>query len=1654
VHTNRLAGTEKSTTPIRIALSVLCLCLAVGVASALAEGSPETEQGLPTPADITAAIEQGAPGMISMPETDPSAAEELPHRDLDRPEALELLEAVFADQLQSPAGIFDELEVKKFLAPNVAVIAPPEPADQVSLSGDEAQGADAVLLDSTVPLRTESESGDPEAVNLSLERTAGGLEVANPLAGVELPEEMGEGLVLSDPGVTIELEGAPEGRTTSVVDGDIGFAPNVAADTDLIIAPTPTGVETLTHLRSPDAPATQTFNLDLPVGASLEATEDGGAVVRDGGKTLVRVSAPTAIDATGAGVPVAMAVEGSSLTLTVSPDASTRYPVLVDPLYQTYEWEKMPYWKSGICNSSTKTTESNNCMQGEEWRYKYGNPFTMGRFRLENQNFGGAWRPVPLGTPGIFIESSGALTAGERGAMDYTVPRYFTDQEQYGTLPSSYISSMTLSRLDWNAHSSTMSPYMSAGIWDINNAGWIQYYTHEGLNGHGLTDMNFQYTFNNPGNSGGKLAAVTVNATQSTASGNTELYVGYASIQLADTIAPSAGPVTAPTQWVNGTATPIAYAASDSGLGAHSLAASLTPNSWKTLRGCTGVSGDACPRSWKSADAGAPALKYEPSLMPQGYNYLGVVAADPVGNQSAPAYAEVKVDHDAPSLSLSGSLTEQASLGTTASQYSLKYDASDGDDAAAEAFAPTGTAGTGVGKFQRPFGVAIDSSGNAFVVDRECKCVQKYDKAGKFLSQFGTPGAGSGQFSDPRGISVSPTTGNILVPDLVNKNVQIFTPAGALVRKVTYGSFVEPYAVAHTGGDSFWVTDIGSDKVFAFRESDGAYLGQAYGAPADPNGSATGLLSPVGVAADPSTGRMYVTDNGLNRVTVYSIATGKYSHHFGSEGTGNGQFKGPIGVAVAPSGNLLVADDLNNRIQVFQPSGRFLRQFAATGSANNQLKEPRGIALGAGNTLYIADAGNKRLAKWAHADQDPQSGVVKVEIKVDGQVVKAPYNQACAIKNCSTSGEWAYKSSDYSSGTHKVTVVATDGVGLKTTREIDISSVKDTTAPELTTSGLLFSAPGGWVEQMPYFYWAAAKDPGGYGVTSLTFKLDGQVISTVNQSCPNGGCTRSFFSAIDTTEYKGGAHPAELVAIDDAGLVTRKAWTVNVVPEGEIGIVEAEDTLEAVEATSPVNAVGPSQEEAEYYGTAPGLGLQAAPDGFTTTGGEVPTTIPIEADEPVSMQILGEDGLTEECDQSFATPEEEEQVLGPEIFDSEEAELGSSEPCAEEEAEQGDSTGLDTILIEPVTTAATAGPGAMANNNAAIATNTLPNVDTVIRPLYEGILTFKTIRDASAPKAYEWDVALSPGQTIKLLDPAHAVVYYESGDPAFTITAEPAHDAVGTPVATSLSISGATVALNVGHQEKSYVYPVMAGAGWQGGYTSVLIEGPQDEQEVKEEEERIQREIQERLEEEWEGEGEEQSEATVGVAGAQVRVSISSTGPPTPVAFASGPDSGLSDYTTAHKFKFNTCYYGVGSPAIGSLVAWASGGPPERCREWVGEIKLNSMHAVHGWYRSNSILSRVWIKAGNLHCDKYGRDQPARVNCGKRPQTPVASPNELEVFGNYRYPPGNDFFETVGPFSTPSACVTTSGRIKWGDGIEKNEDVVTPTRKGDACDWP
>jgi hypothetical protein len=98
------------------------------------------------------------------------------------------------------------------------------------------------------------------------------------------------------------------------------------------------------------------------------------------------------------------------------------------------------------------------------------------------------------------------------------------------------------------------------------------------------------------------------------------------------------------------------------------------------------------------------------------------------------------------------------------------------------------------------------------------------------------------------------------------------------------------------------------------------------------------VLSSIVAAADPAPSTTDLPDE---------IAPPRFVAAWGSEGTGDGQFKAPIGIAINAADEVFVTDAPTDRVQRFTADGKFLEKLA-TGSF------PGGIAIDRDGLVYVA----------------------------------------------------------------------------------------------------------------------------------------------------------------------------------------------------------------------------------------------------------------------------------------------------------------------------------------------------------------------------------------------------------------------------------------------------------------------------------------------------------------------------------------------------------------------------------------------------------------------------------------------------------------------------------------------------------------------------
>ena len=303
-----------------------------------------------------------------------------------------------------------------------------------------------------------------------------------------------------------------------------------------------------------------------------------------------------------------------------------------------------------------------------------------------------------------------------------------------------------------------------------------------------------------------------------------------------------------------------------------------------------------------------------------------------------------------------------------------------------EEFSPTGgfvttwgSGGTEPGEFSGPSDVAVASSGIVYVVDRDNNRIEAFAQPSPaYERSFGSVGNGNGELSHPQDGAVAPS-GDVYVSDTSNDRVEEFSPTGEFIRVwgsagTGNGQFESPRGVAVVAsgeekGDVY-VVDAENERVQEFS-SEGKYMRQ-FGSEGGGNGqfghkSVWGWEGPDGVAVAPN-GEVYVADEANHDVQVFApkgATEMEFKRKWGSEGRGNGEFAALHGIAVAPDGNVYVAEEGNPRVQEFSPEGKFITTWGSEGTGNGQFRSPHGVSAASNGDIYVADEGNNRVEEFS-----------------------------------------------------------------------------------------------------------------------------------------------------------------------------------------------------------------------------------------------------------------------------------------------------------------------------------------------------------------------------------------------------------------------------------------------------------------------------------------------------------------------------------------------------------------------------------------------------------------------------------------------------------------------------------------------------------------
>ena len=315
--------------------------------------------------------------------------------------------------------------------------------------------------------------------------------------------------------------------------------------------------------------------------------------------------------------------------------------------------------------------------------------------------------------------------------------------------------------------------------------------------------------------------------------------------------------------------------------------------------------------------------------------------------------------------------------------------------------------GTGTGNppsFNNPFGVAVDTSGNMFIADMGNNLIRKMTPDGVVTTLAGSGNSGfadgtgrNASFYQPCDLAID-TSGNLFVVDTFNHCIRKIVISTGLVTTIagngvygyvdgpgTNASFKYPRGICIDRSGNLFIADTDSHRIRRIIISTGVVstlAGSGTSGSANGTGTSASFTSPFGVAIDVS-GNLFVADcwnHIIRKITfpnglipnggVVSTLAGNVVGGFADGSATVARFTYPYGVAVDVSGNVYVADKQNGRIRKVTSAG-VVSTIAGNGQqswvdgvgSNTSFYFPSKLALDTGGNLVVTDWFNNKIRK-------------------------------------------------------------------------------------------------------------------------------------------------------------------------------------------------------------------------------------------------------------------------------------------------------------------------------------------------------------------------------------------------------------------------------------------------------------------------------------------------------------------------------------------------------------------------------------------------------------------------------------------------------------------------------------------------------------------
>jgi sugar lactone lactonase YvrE len=401
-------------------------------------------------------------------------------------------------------------------------------------------------------------------------------------------------------------------------------------------------------------------------------------------------------------------------------------------------------------------------------------------------------------------------------------------------------------------------------------------------------------------------------------------------------------------------------------------------------------------------------------------------------------------------------------------------------------------------RFSSPRGLAIDAAGSLYVADAGNHTIRRIGPGGAVTTIAGAAGqagtvdgsAATARFQSPIDVAVD-RTGNLYV--VAGNAVRKVASDGTVSTFPTVGSIPITAVATDAAGNVF----VAEGRPFGSPGAVRKYSAQGQVLPWGPADGGVGVPFPVGLAVD-VTGNVYVASSGLqpfspgisfsSRAILKITPTGQVSTVAGAENdarTTDGpsavaRFRDPRGVSVGGAGGRIVVTETNTSA-VRQISAQGVVSTLAGGLGDGfvdgqggtaRFYVPDGLAVGADGTLFVGDVGNHFVRKVSPAGVvssfaatgsgcQPENLALDLAtgtLFIDGSVAPA-IRMVCSI---SPSGAVrSYADSTFAPGGLTVDSVGRVLLGGSSVVRINVDGSKQVVAAGFNNVGAILAAPSG-----------------------------------------------------------------------------------------------------------------------------------------------------------------------------------------------------------------------------------------------------------------------------------------------------------------------------------------------------------------------------------------------------------------------------------------------------------------------------------------------------------------------------------------------------------------------------------------------------------------